>query len=352
LREVFQLALNQGCSPLTSSEDYFKLIEAQLVQEKFAPIATAKKLNAGKNNQTFLLELSDGNKFVLKRYHSHNHDLRNRLETEWRFLHCFWNFGIKSIPKPIMKIGSLNSALYQYMQGRKLLESEITRGHIDEVSNFIIAINSFSKFANEFPPASEACFTISEHIQSVERRVQQLRILDASAPYKAKADLFVNKKLLPLWNEIRSKVIGSLDHQDVTEIFPFFVSPSDFGFHNILWHDGVGLNFIDFEYSGSDDLAKLINDFICCPQIQVPYEYKNQFVSRIARELPVDKKFIFRTHLLECLYQVKWICIILNDFHILGSARRDFSNGQNRATRCLEQLSKAEIKFNSLQMSP
>ena len=42
---------------MTASESYFKSIEAQLVQEKFAPIATAKKLNAGKNNQTFLLEI-------------------------------------------------------------------------------------------------------------------------------------------------------------------------------------------------------------------------------------------------------------------------------------------------------
>jgi thiamine kinase-like enzyme len=334
---------------MTASESYFKSIEAQLVQEKFAPIATAKKLNAGKNNQTFLLELSDGSKFVLKRYHSHNHDLRNRLETEWRFLHYFWNFGIKSIPKPILKIGSLNSALYQYMQGRKLLESEITRGHIDEVSNFIIAINGSSKFANDFPPASEACFTISEHIESVERRVQQLRTLDASAPYKAEADLFVNKKLLPLWNEIRSKITGNQSHQDTTETLSFFISPSDFGFHNILWHDRSGLSFIDFEYSGRDDLAKLVNDFMCCPQIPVPYEYKSQIVNRIARELPVDKKFISRALFLERLYQVKWICIILNDFLAVGSARRDFSDGQQRASRCLEQLLKADQKFNSVQ---
>jgi hypothetical protein len=109
------------------------------------------------------------------------------------------------------------------------------------------------------------------------------------------------------------------------------------------------LNFIDFEYSGRDDLAKLVNDFMCCPQIPVPYEYKSQIVNRIARELPVDKKFISRALFLESLYQVKWICIILNDFLAVGSARRDFSDGQQRASRCLEQLLKADQKFNSVQ---
>ncbi len=37
----------------------------------------------------------------------------------------------------------------------------------------------------------------------------------------------------------------------------FIVSPSDFGFHNALLDDGGAISFLDFEYSGRDDPAKL-----------------------------------------------------------------------------------------------
>ena len=42
------------------------------------------------------------------------------------------------------------------------------------------------------------------------------------------------------------------------------MSPSDFGFHNVIKKDDF-LYFIDFEYAGLDDPVKLICDFYCQP---------------------------------------------------------------------------------------
>ena len=39
------------------------------------------------------------------------------------------------------------------------------------------------------------------------------------------------------------------------------LSPSDFGFHNVIVEKDKILRFIDFEYAGWDDPAKMVSDF-------------------------------------------------------------------------------------------
>ena len=46
------------------------------------------------------------------------------------------------------------------------------------------------------------------------------------------------------------------------------VSPSDFGFHNII-KIKKKLFFIDFEYGGLDDPIKLLCDFLCNPDYKI-----------------------------------------------------------------------------------
>ena len=54
------------------------------------------------------------------------------------------------------------------------------------------------------------------------------------------------------------------------------ISPSDFGFHNMLI--GKKCSFLDFEYAGIDDAAKLICDFICQPDLQLNKKQINFFI--------------------------------------------------------------------------
>ena len=67
-----------------------------------------------------------------------------------------------------------------------------------------------------------------------------------------------------------------------------FLSPSDFGFHNILQSEGR-LNFLDFEYAGRDDLAKLLSDFRLCPEIKVKKKYSEIFVKILLMTLSLIK---------------------------------------------------------------
>ena len=56
------------------------------------------------------------------------------------------------------------------------------------------------------------------------------------------------------------------------------LSPSDFGFHNMLIDKNGRLRFIDFEYAGWDDPAKIICDFFCQPKFPVPMNWMDSFI--------------------------------------------------------------------------
>ena len=78
-------------------------------------------------------------------------------------------------------------------------------------------------------------------------------------------------------------------------------SPSDFGFHNILCKDGI-LNFVDFEYAGTDDIAKLLADFSLMPEIQLSNSHKNLFRKTIMSQLDLDRYFDKRLALLDFMF--------------------------------------------------
>ena len=123
------------------------------------------------------------------------------------------------------------------------------------------------------------------------------------------------------------------------------LSPSDFGFHNALIDGARKLTFLDFEYAGRDDPAKLVSDFFCQPEVPVPLSLHGHFIDRMAEGLGLDAAGVARCRLLLDAYQIKWTCIILNDFLPLGAARRAFADTGAWAERCAAQLAKAAAKL-------
>jgi hypothetical protein len=103
------------------------------------------------------------------------------------------------------------------------------------------------------------------------------------------------------------------------------VSPSDFGFHNALLADEGRLGFFDFEYAGWDDPAKLLCDFFCQPAVPAPIDCWPQFLDLTASLVGDTQIERQRQALLFPLYQVKWCCILLNEFQSTGRKRREFA---------------------------
>lgn len=127
------------------------------------------------------------------------------------------------------------------------------------------------------------------------------------------------------------------------------ISPSDFGFHNALLTDDGRLRFIDFEYAGWDDPAKTVCDFFCQPALPVPLEYYGTFIDAVVAGLQEPQKHCQRIDLLLPVYQIKWCCILLNNFLEVGSWRRHFAGETvDQEEQKVRQLQKARMALQSL----
>ena len=120
------------------------------------------------------------------------------------------------------------------------------------------------------------------------------------------------------------------------------LSPSDLGFHNAVQRDGQ-LVFLDFEYFGWDDPAKLICDFVLHPAMALSEPLKRRFVCEVLAACDAEAGLARRLTFCYPLYGLKWCMIFLNEFVPQDLFRRGFATQEARAREAIqsEQLTKA-----------
>ena len=204
-----------------------------------------------------------------------------------------------------------------------------------------------SAAAQELAPGSEACFTLNQHLACVERRIASLDAIDASIGDNFRAVGFVRDGVTPAWRQVKSEFKTEANRQGLPldQLLPDgdrCLSPSDFGFHNAILAEDGRLRFIDFEYSGWDDPAKMVCDFFCQPAVPVPTDCFEAFSQRVTTGLSDAEHHARRVELLLPVYRIKWCCIMLNEFLPVGRERRSFArNALNEDQRRETQLQKA-----------
>ncbi|WP_413208120.1 phosphotransferase [Rhodospirillum sp. A1_3_36] len=305
-----------------------------------------KQLSGGKNNRVFRLDTDKG-PLVLKSYFRHADDPRDRLGAEWNFLTYAWGRGVRCVPEPLACDRHAQLGLYDFVEGEKLSANGITEQHIEAAADFISTVNQRPYGPQSLNSGSEACFSVADHLDRVDQRVARLTTLDPEAPHVGAARTLVTERLEPQWLRVKASILESCTAVgvDPTARLPeadIIVSPSDFGFHNALWQDARGLTFLDFEYAGWDDPAKLAGDFFACPEIPTPPEHFTLFVETLCHRLNLGEVAQARMVMLRDAYYIKWACIVLNDFLSHHDARRRFANQGDRAARCAAQLDKAD----------
>ena len=90
------------------------------------------------------------------------------------------------------------------------------------------------------------------------------------------------------------KYLSHSDFNKVLEEKYQILSPSDFGFHNAILQKNNKVCFVDFEYFGWDDPAKLINDFIWHPGMKMTDKQKQFWTINILSTFKKDKKLSLR----------------------------------------------------------
>ena len=296
------------------------LCDAALPSEDIKTFA----INGGGNNKAYLVQ-AKSEKYLAKVYYSHPDDLRDRLGNEFSFLTYAWNIGLRCIPKPILCNVEHNIGLYEFLEGRKLSPSELTQQHVLKAAYFIRDLNQRKQRTISLPLASESCFNIEQHLSMVDSRLERLQSIPAEFDIDRQACVFINElktKWIKIRESIRSKtklLTGELEPED------WCISPSDFGFHNALITDNDCINFIDFEYAGWDDPAKMVGDFFTQPEVPVSLEYFDDFISESLSYSKNKGLLIERTHLLFPIFKIKWCCILLNEFLPSSARRRQFA---------------------------
>lgn len=298
----------------------------------------------GRNNRVYRVDSAAGT-HLLKRYFHHPRDPRDRLAHESAFLAHLERHGCRLAPRLLAALPGEHAALLEFVQGDRLDFGDIDDNAVDQASEFFRQANLAP--APQLRPASEACFSINEHLVATQRRVDRLAQIVIVDDLDVAAERFHRSELTPAWEEIRAGILAEWPSPERRKaLLPSAercVSPSDFGFHNALREPGGRLRFLDFEYAGCDDPAKLICDFANQPDLLLPRPLSDRFTQAVIATHTNPSALAQRVATLEPLYQLKWACICLNEFLATGRSRRDFTDGNsaNDRPRRERQLNRA-----------
>jgi hypothetical protein len=288
-----------------------------------APVSLQPLLGGG-NHRLFLCQ-SGERQAVLKHYFA-----SSRREREVLF--CQTLRGRGRLPEVLAQWPDYDLVLFQYLPGEPIEAGQVKQDWVVQAADFVLALNTAPR--PDLPPAAEASFSQAQHYALACQRVENLR--------QALGDLGLLRRLSQRLADVR-------DSLDLTEVpLPWLercISPSDFGFHNALVGPGERLSFVDFEFGGSDDPAKLVCDFACQPKVPVTPDQALSFLQRLDSQGQFGRTLHPRCLRLLPLYVVRWCCIMLNALlpwgrersEFLGRSQADPGDVVGRATDYFEQ---------------
>lgn len=330
-------------TPLILSSLSPELIAERLLKSAGWPeVMQIQEFPGGRNNRVFRVETRKG-ECLLKLYFRDPSDSRDRLGHEYGFLEACRGVGIDALPNPLAKDSENGVALYEFIKGNRV--ETVGSTEILLAARFIEKINQQrgNKAFRALPHAAEACYSFQEHVASVDRRIDRLNQMESDSNLDREARFWVEKELIPAWKKIREQIVRQKDLERKLDQAMRILSPSDFGFHNSLRKEDGSLVFLDFEYAGWDDPAKLVCDLANQPDRPLSLEEAEPFSSSLVEWLGAADFWRSRFRILAPLYQIKWACIVLNDFLPFGRNRRKFQETQEpEASRKHHQLNKAQ----------
>jgi hypothetical protein len=287
------------------------------------PIKTIEKVSNGRNAGVYRVNDVAGSSFKLKLYPP---DLQHdRLLSESLACSAINKHKTGFVPSLIKTSKSLNYAIYEWVDGDPLKDHNLA--DIKKSIDFLRMLDSL-KISREFegaPNASAACFSGEEIESQLRKRLEQFSVIKKKNSNLAN---FLDNQFSPAMERALLRAKESwptdllfsqrLDKERQT------LSPSDFGFHNMLKKSDGSICFLDFEYFGWDDPLKLIVDVSFHPGMALNDEDLRCWVSGALSIYGVSS--IKRLRAIWPLYALIWCLIILNEFRPQIMHRRLLAN--------------------------
>lgn len=328
-----------------SESDIIKL-SSNLILENFTQ---AKKNTSGGNGAVYKIDDEEKKSYKLKLYPvDSSHD---RLGSEFGSLQVLTASGIDSIPKPFVQDRDLGVGIYEWIEGRLVVDPNAK--DLKQFSQFLSRLHAI-RHRDECAsllPASASCLSGLEVEIQLRNRIS---FLENSRQKNGNLDLFLETNFKPILEKLinfsRRNWNSEIGYESLLPRELQTLSPSDFGFHNSIKKPDDSIVFIDFEYFGWDDPAKLIADFILHPGMNLSSDMASYWLEESAKIYGLD--VIRRYTVLKPLYGLIWCLILLNDFREEIWTRRvlaDQSRESSKQTRLESQLHKAKQLLKNLE---
>ncbi len=210
---------------------------------------------------------------------------------------------IKSIPR--LQYYSLKDrfSIFDYFENDNT-QVVFDKSLLKTFANFINNIN-LSLVINDYKfRAIDSAFSLQEHFNNINTLIHKYKNLCNNNLYNYDYEFdLLNKyhKILLNYKILNKDLIN-------TKKTELILSPSDFGAHNILKTTN-GVYFIDFEFSGIDDPAKLICDFFLHPRNLFDHKLIDFFCDNL---FFMNINILKRVKFLFPIYTIKWILIFIN----------------------------------------
>ena len=312
-------------------------------------IVNSTLLDGGKNSRIARVETIDGSKAVLKFYsYDETHD---RLFSDFHGSRLMRECGILNTPDPIGYSQDFNVAMFGWIDGTLVINPD--DNCLDQALEFLGNVHSLRQCTSfeEFPNASATVFSG----QDVENQLRsRFASLQKNTIESGELKRFLFTKLRPsierLVSWYRSEWVKEFGYEHLLADECRTLSPSDFGFHNALRNREGEIIFIDFEYFGWDDPAKLVGDFVLHPGMNLTNSQKKHWIK--GAEKIFGSIMLRRMSLMWPLLGLCWCLILLNDFRQDYFLRRNGSAGEQATinrSRLMHQLARSEQLLGEIQ---
>jgi thiamine kinase-like enzyme len=304
-----------------------------------------EQLKGGRNSRVFRVDCADGQAVAAKAYFRSARDRRDRMGCEFHALELLQREGVRNVATPLAMDEERHVAIYGFIEGAHAFSSPISDQDIAQVFDFLCRLKQIAQsgVAPDFPPASEACFSIEAIFENLNARIAGLEHAANDEPPLAR---FLEEELIPVRQGAEQWCREFCREQDIDPAVEISIdartlSPSDFGFHNALRRPDGQLVFLDFEYFGWDDPAKTISDFLLHPGMELSRDLKQQFFAGTISVFSASPKIEARVRSVYPLFALKWVTILLNEFTLDHGPRRSFAVGASGVWSQTAQLEKA-----------
>ncbi len=321
-------------------------------------VTGVERIGGGRNSQIYKVYADGVACFALKVYFRHASDNRDRLATEFNSFSFLWTNGFREIPEPILADPERGWAVYQFIEGEKIPPGQAGEADVNAFVNLLGQLRELSRHpeSRKLGAASEAFFTVDEVMANVQQRWQRVRAAEGDTPPFRALREFFDQELTPFleelipWSQARLQAAGMSAEREISWA-QRTLSPSDCGFHNALRQADGRIIFLDFEYFGWDDPAKMISDFLLHPAMELSAELKKKFASAVLRRFSDFPALVDRVESVYPLFGLKWCMILLNEFVSDSLQRRNFAavTVQDRSELQMQQLEKARRMLNRIR---